>query len=50
MGRTEQSTLGNFDSFTETAHREMDQAAITLLGGVEEIHEESYTKDEEWMT
>ena len=38
--RTEEGALGDFDCLTETAHGEMDQAAVALLLRVEEVHQE----------
>ena len=39
---TEERALGDFDGLAEATHREVHEAAVALLGGVEEVHEESY--------
>lgn len=40
--RTEQDGLGLFNGFSESAHWYVNQASITLLGGVEEVHQQCY--------
>jgi hypothetical protein len=39
---TEKSCLGNLDSFSESAHRKVHQAAVAFLRGVEKIHQQGY--------
>ena len=41
---TEERALGDFDGLAEATHREVHEAAVALLGGVEEVHEESCTE------
>ena len=37
---TEERALGDFDGLAEATHREVHEAAVALLGGVEEVHEQ----------
>lgn len=37
--RTEKSTVGEFDGLAEAAHGKVDQSALFLLVGVQEVHE-----------
>lgn len=40
LGLTENNSLGLLDGLAEAAHGAVDHAAVELLGGVEEVHEE----------
>lgn len=40
LALTENHRLGLFDGLAESAHGVVNHAAVELLGGVEEIHEE----------
>ena len=39
--RTEERALRDLDRLAEPTHREVDQAALTLLLSIEEVHEQS---------